>query len=67
MSRQLSYLTSLAVVGALLTATAPSRAAGVDGVDAVLKLLPADTAFFGSMLRNREQIELIAKSKAWAV
>src|SRR5436189_257053 len=31
-----------------------------------LELVPADAATYTVMLRNREQIEAIAKSKAWA-
>lgn len=66
MIRHLKNRTLLAVLAALALATPPARAEGPDGVDAALKLLPADTAFYGSMLRNREQVEAIAKSKAWA-
>jgi hypothetical protein len=31
-----------------------------------LQFIPADAAFYSAMLRNREQIEAIANSKAWA-
>jgi hypothetical protein len=31
-----------------------------------LDWVPADAAFYSSMLRNKEQIEIIANSKAWA-
>ena len=41
-------------------------AANLDKLDASLKLIPADAAFYGSMLRNREKIEAILHSKAWA-
>ena len=30
-----------------------------------IRLIPADAAFYGAMLRNREQIEIIARSNAW--
>ncbi len=38
----------------------------LDKLDASLKLIPDDAAFYSAMLRNREQIEIIRKSKAWA-
>ena len=41
-------------------------ASPVHAQDTSLKLVPADTAFYSSMLRNKEQIDAIAKSKAWA-
>jgi hypothetical protein len=44
----------------------PARAADVDKLDSSLKLVPAEAAFYTSSLRNREQFEIIAKSKAWA-
>lgn len=31
-----------------------------------LELIPADAAFYGAMLRNREQVEAVANSKTWA-
>src|SRR5262245_1902621 len=34
--------------------------------DTSLKLVPADVAFHSAMLRNKEQIDAVAKSKAWA-
>jgi len=44
----------------------PARAGKLEELDTSLKLIPADAAFYGSSLRNREQIEAIANSKAWA-
>src|SRR5205823_2694739 len=41
-------------------------AADFSSLDSSVKLVPANAAFYSSMLRNREQIETIAKSKAWA-
>ena len=35
-------------------------------LDGSVKLIPADAAFYSTMLRNREQVEIIAKSRAWA-
>jgi hypothetical protein len=57
------WLAALAAVGAL---AGPARAADLDKVDAALKLLPADTAFYSAMLRNKEQCDALMKSKAWA-
>jgi hypothetical protein len=31
-----------------------------------LGMIPADAAYYSSMLRNREQVEAVAKSKTWA-
>ncbi len=47
--------------------TAPrALAADPDALDSSLKLIPANAAFYSSMLRNRQQIEAIANSRAWA-
>jgi hypothetical protein len=35
-------------------------------IDAAVKWVPADVAFYSSMIRNGEQIQAIAKSRAWA-
>jgi hypothetical protein len=43
-----------------------ARAADLDKLDCSVKFVPADAAFYSAMLRNGEQIEAIAKSKAWA-
>ncbi|MGD0900655.1 MAG: hypothetical protein ABR915_22715 [Thermoguttaceae bacterium] len=42
----------------------PVRAA--PKADLAVDLVPNDAAFYGSMLRNREQWEIVAKSRAWA-
>ena len=44
----------------------PVRAAGLDDLQTSLKLIPADAAFYSSMLRNKEQVDIVAKSRAWA-
>jgi hypothetical protein len=44
----------------------PVRAADLDKLDTSLKWIPADAAFYGALLRNREQFDAIAKSRAWA-
>jgi hypothetical protein len=73
MSRR--YLSGLSkqFVGALLVGLAlsaaaqqPVQAESLDKLNTSLKWIPADAAFYSSMLRNREQVELAAKSKAWA-
>jgi hypothetical protein len=55
----------LAVLAVCLAVVTPSRADTDGKSTGVLKLLPADTAFFTSMLRNREQVEIVANSKAF--
>ena len=37
----------------------------LDKLDTSLKLIPADAAFYSSMLRNREQIDAFLHSNAW--
>jgi len=58
------------LAAALLTAgwlgASASAAAGLDKLDASLKLIPEDAAFYSSMMRNREQFEAIRRSNAWA-
>jgi len=51
---------------ALMGAAPAVPAAALDDLDVSLKWIPADAAFYSAMLRNREQIEIIGKSKAWA-
>ena len=54
-----------ALVGCAFLAV-PVRAAGLDDLQTSLKLIPADAAFYSSMLRNKEQVDIVAKSRAWA-
>ncbi len=50
-----------------LTATGlPGRAAQPDTAPASLKMTPASVGFYSALLRNREQVAAIAKSRAWA-
>ncbi len=44
----------------------PAPAADPAAPDTSLKLVPADAAFYSSMLRNKEQLDLVANSRAWA-
>lgn len=61
----------LSVVAALLATAgwfvpSSTRAGDLDKIDSSLKLIPADAAFFATMLRNREQVEAVKNSKGWA-
>lgn len=53
-------------VSAMVLGAGSLRAGALEDLDVSLKWIPADAAFYGAMLRNREQIEIIGKSKAWA-
>src|SRR5262249_28094002 len=55
----------LAVTLVFVLSIAPASAQSLDQLDTALKRVPADTAFFSTMLRNKEQIELALQSKAW--
>jgi len=61
---RLSILVVLTALGA--AAARPAAAGDLAKLDTSLKLIPADAAFYTSMLRNREQFEAIKNSKAWA-
>ena len=54
-----------ALVGGVFLA-GPAPAADPAGPDTSLKLVPADAAFYTAMLRNKEQLDLVADSRAWA-
>lgn len=56
---------AVALAATALCAT-PSRGADLDKLDFSIKEIPDDAAFYSAMLRNKEQIDIIAKSKAWA-
>jgi hypothetical protein len=51
---------------AATTLATPVRAADLDKLDCSLKWIPADAAFYSTMLRNREQFDAIRQSRAWA-
>lgn len=56
-------------IGCCLACTclqAPVRAAEPVRYNNSLDLVPADAAFYGALLRNREQIEAVLNSRAWA-
>src|SRR4051795_4427762 len=56
----------LVFLGALTVLAAPALSRAQTLPAASLELVPEDALFYGAMLRNREQIEAVAKSKAWA-
>ncbi len=62
--RLLALTIALAATGCLVAP--PMRAGELDKLDTSLKLIPADAAFYSSMLRNREQFDAVAGSNAWA-
>ncbi len=49
----------------LIGVTTPTRAEDKK-TDSSLALIPADAAYYSATLRNREQLDAAAKSKAWA-
>ncbi len=57
---------SLALVSAGWLQPRAAAAADLDQLDTSLKLVPADAAFYSSMMRNREQYEAVVGSNAWA-
>jgi hypothetical protein len=63
---RLTGLTALAVLASALVFQQPAPAQSLSKIDSAIQEMPADTAFFASMLRNGEQFKVIAGSKAWA-
>jgi hypothetical protein len=61
---RLSILVALTALG--VAAARPAVAGDLAKLDTSLKLIPADAAFYSSMLRNREQFEAVKNSKAVA-
>ena len=55
-----------AVLAMVDLAAGPAAAAEAAKLPASLELVPENAAFYSSMLRNREQFEAIANSRAWA-
>jgi hypothetical protein len=53
-------------IAAGLVLTQPLRADEQTASGTALKWIPADAAFYSSLLRNREQVEAVTHSKAWA-
>ncbi len=55
----------IVALAGLLQMSAAGRAAEPPKYGNSLDWVPADAAFYSSMLRNKEQVEIIANSKAW--
>jgi hypothetical protein len=55
----------IAISAGVWMASGPVRAGELDKLDTSLKLIPANAAFYSSMLRNSEQIEALLNSTAW--
>jgi hypothetical protein len=51
---------------ALALVVPPSRAADLDKLDFSIKEIPEDAAYYNVWLRNKEQVDIVANSKAWA-
>jgi len=64
-SRQVLWVAVFGMTAALASIE-PIRAAEIDTAIPSLKWIPEDAAFYSAMLRNREQIEILLQSKAWA-
>ena len=64
LARCLVFAAAIAAAGWLAPRSA--AAANLDKLDTSLKLIPADASFYASTLHNREKIEAILHSNAWA-
>src|SRR5258708_20764855 len=60
------WVAAVALLGATFVQPQFAQAQSLDKLDASIKIIPENAAFYCSMLRNKEQIEIVAKSKAWA-
>src|SRR5438874_330915 len=65
-TKSLQTIALLIVLGVGMAWSSPARADELDKINGSLRLVPENTAVYSAMLRNREQIEAIGKSKAWA-
>jgi len=64
--RILIAIATVAFVAASFAGLPVMAASPLDKLDSSLKLIPEDAAFYSSLLRNREQFEILQKSNAWA-
>lgn len=64
--RKLVLLLALISGLSLGVLAAPARAAEATPTDTSLRWVPEDAAFYASMTRNKEQLDILLKSKAWA-
>jgi hypothetical protein len=65
-SRRLILGALVGVLAAGLVLVQPAQAGDVTKLDNSLKWIPADAAFYSTMLRGREQFQAVAQSRAWA-
>src|SRR5579871_3861899 len=56
----------LLLAGVLLAGVTTTARAEDKKTNSSLSLIPADAAYYSAMLRNREQFDAAARSKAWA-
>jgi hypothetical protein len=61
-----SLLAVAALVAASLLPSLKAQAGELDKVDASVKLLPDTASYYSSLLRNKEQLDILMKSKAVA-
>jgi len=61
-----SVIAIVAAAAAVGLCRGPAVAGDLAQLDCSLKLIPADAAFYGAMLRNREQVDAVVDSRAWA-
>lgn len=61
------WVVGITVLTLGLAQVQPARAADIAKAknDWALKEIPADASFYASWLRNREQVEIVGKSKSW--
>jgi hypothetical protein len=64
--RSVRFLLVAAIASLGLLAVQPLAAGDLSTLNTSLQLVPADAAFYSTMLRNREQVEAVKNSKAWA-
>src|SRR5262245_38011054 len=65
LGRLFSLSAFLLVAAVLFASGQPARAQEAKKTGTSLDLMPADTAFYASSLRNREQMEIFYKSNAY--
>jgi len=68
-ARRGSWCFAFAIVAAMAAVglfRGPAVAGDLAQLDCSLKLIPEDAAFYGAMLRNREQFDAVVNSRAWA-
>ena len=64
--RWVRFFVAAAALLAVGWSVAPAATATeLDKLDTALKLVPEDAAFYSSMMRNREQFDILRKSNAW--